>query len=127
MPQTRCPHLGRQASIHFPGLNGGGIPPLMSKRGTIAVGSDISRENDKAGTEKKLHSKERHEPTLRDRGLFVSIEWLIAAAVGEQQQTALDRRNEIQSGINRPLKTHLRPERTPATGSPLIFWRLLHH
>jgi len=36
----------------------------MSKRGTSAVGSGIRRENDKADTEKKLHSTVRHEPTF---------------------------------------------------------------
>jgi hypothetical protein len=37
-------------------LDGGGISSLMSKRGTIAVGSGTSRKNDKPNTEKKLHS-----------------------------------------------------------------------
>jgi hypothetical protein len=35
-----------------------------------------------------------------------------AAVVGKQQQTALNRRGGIQNGIDRLVKTYLRPQRT---------------
>src|ERR1700677_4290107 len=68
--QKECLKLGVHTYVDkrpctFQRLNGGRISPLMSKRGTISVGSGISRENDKADKEKSLYSAERHEPTSR--------------------------------------------------------------
>jgi hypothetical protein len=49
-----------------------------------------------------------------------------AVVVGKQQQTALNRRSGIQNGINMLVKTHLRPQRNPTTGSYVDSLVLVH-